>query len=86
MKKIFAQFSRVEIKPRGTDIAVIGSKIIVLFFRNLIPQEVWRWLFVPVWILLSPVLLVAILIAHVSLFLHIGSDEDPLGYTILVQK
>jgi len=86
LKKIFAQFSRVEIKPRGTDIAVIGSKIIVLFFRNLIPQEVWRWLFVPVWILLSPVLLVAILIAHVSLFLHIGADEDPLGYTILVQK
>jgi ubiquinone/menaquinone biosynthesis C-methylase UbiE len=86
LKKIFSKFSTVEIKPRGTDIAVIGSKIIVLFFRNLLPKEWWRWLLVPLWIAISPVLLIAVIISHIALALKLGSSEDPLGYTILVTK
>jgi len=86
LKNIFSKFSTVEIKPRGTDIAVIGSKIIVLFFRNLLPKEWWRWLLVPLWIAISPVLLMAVIISHIALILKLGSAEDPLGYTILVTK
>ena len=86
LKKIFSKFTTVEIKPRGTDIAVIGSKIIVLFFRNLLPKEWWRWLLVPLWIAISPILLIAVIISHIALTLKLGSAEDPLGYTILVTK
>ena len=86
LKIIFSRFSSVEIRPRGTDIAVIGSKIIVLFFRNLLPVIAWKWLLVPFWIVLSPILLVSVLISHISLALRLGSEEDPLGYTILVTK
>ncbi len=86
LKNIFSGFSSVEIRPRGTDISVIGSKIIVLFFRNLLPREKWKWLLVPFWILISPILLLSILVAHISLALKLGTDEDPLGYTILVRK
>ena len=86
LKKMFGRFSSVVIKPRGTDISVIGSKIIVLFFRNLLPRELWKYLLIPVWILLSPVLLLAIAVSHLSLIFNLGSDEDPLGYTILVKK
>ena len=86
LKTIFSKFSSVVIKPRGTDISVIGSKIIVMFFRNLIPNEAWKWLLVPFWIVLIPVLLVAVVISHLSLLFKLGSDEDPLGYTILIKK
>ncbi len=86
LKTIFSQFSSAEIRPRGTDIAAISSKIIVLFFRNLIPAEIWKWIFVPIWIALSPILMVTVLIAHISLLLNLGAEEDPLGYTIIIRK
>ncbi|MFT3910215.1 MAG: class I SAM-dependent methyltransferase [Ferruginibacter sp.] len=86
LKTIFAKFSEVNIKPRGTDFAVISSKIIVLFFRNFFPVEKWRYIFLPFFLVLSPLLLVAVLIAHIALLLGIGSTEDPLGYTILIKK
>lgn len=86
LKTIFSAFSSVEIKPRGTDIAAISSKIIVLFFRNLLPAQAWKWLFVPVWIALSPILIITVLIAHISLIFNLGAEEDPLGYTILIRK
>jgi hypothetical protein len=65
---------------------VIGSKIIVLFFRNLLPAQPWKYLLVPFWILLSPLLLLTLFVSHLSLLFNVGSDEDPLGYTILVKK
>ena len=86
LQTIFSKFSSVVIKPRGTDISAIGSKIIVLFFRNLFPSKLWKYIFLPFWIILSPVLLLTVLISHISLFLNLGSEEDPLGYTILVVK
>ena len=83
---MFSKFSSVVIKPRGTDISAIGAKIIVLFFRNLVPSKIWQYIFVPFWIILSPILFVAVLISHASLLLNFGSEQDPLGYTILVIK
>jgi len=86
LKMIFSKFSSFEIKPRGTDIAAISSKVIVLFFRNLIPAHAWKWIFVPLWIALSPILAITVLIAHISLVLNLGAEEDPLGYTIIIKK
>lgn len=83
---MFSKFSEAKIKNRGTDIPNIANKLIVMWFRNLFPAQVWKWLFVPVWIALLPVLAVVVIIAHVSLLLNLGSDEDPLGYTIIVKK
>jgi SAM-dependent methyltransferase len=86
LKTMFSQFSNVKIQNRGTDIANIANKIIVLWFRNLFPSQLWQWIFVPVWVLLSPILGIVVLIAHLSLWFNLGSDEDPLGYTVLVKK
>lgn len=86
LKTMFCKFSEVIIQPRGTDIAVIGSKIIVLFFRNFFPVEKWKYIFLPFFLAILPVLLIAVVIAHLALFFSIGSNEDPLGYTILIKK
>jgi ubiquinone/menaquinone biosynthesis C-methylase UbiE len=86
LKTIFSKFSSVEITPRGTDVSAICAKIIVLFFRNLIPAKPWQWLLVPFWMLLSPVLVITIIIAHIALWFNLGTDEDPLGYTIVLKK
>ena len=86
LKTIFSKFSETAIQPRGTDIAVISSKIIVLFFRSFFPVEKWKYIFLPVFLLLSPLLLIAVLVAHIAIWLGIGSTEDPLGYTILIKK
>jgi SAM-dependent methyltransferase len=86
LKTIFEKFSEARITNRGTDLAVIGNKVIVLFFRNLFPDKFWKWLFVPFWVLLLPVLGIVVLIAHLSLLFNWGTDEDPLGYTIRIKK
>lgn len=86
LKTIFSGFTAVNITNRGTDLAVIGNKVIVLFFRNLLPAAAWRWLLVPLWIALLPFLGLAVAVAHLSLWLNWGTDEDPLGYTLRVRK
>lgn len=86
LKTMFCKFSNAKIVNRGTDIANIANKVIVLWFRNLLPSKIWKWMFVPLWFALSPVLMVVVIIAHLSLVLNIGSDEDPLGYTVLLTK
>ncbi len=83
---MFSKFSEVKIQNRGTDLATIGNKVIVLWFRNLLPAKLWKWLLVPVWVALSPILITVVLVAHISLLLNLGSEEDPLGYTIWVKK
>ena len=86
LKTMFAKFSDVKITNRGTDVTVIANKVIVMFFRNLIPATTWKWVFVPIWLLLTPILGLVVLMGHLSLLFNLGTDEDPLGYTIVVKK
>ena len=86
LSTMFSHFETATITPRGTDIAAIASKLVVLWSRNLLPSERWRFVFVPLWILASPVLILALLIAYVCTVASIGSTDDPLGYTIVVSK
>ena len=86
LKTMFAKFSDVKILNRGTDISNIANKVIVLWFTNLLPSKIWKWIFVPVWIAFSPILIAMVLLAHLSLIFNWGSNEDPLGYTIIVKK
>ena len=86
LEKIFCKFSKVEITPRGSDVLSICAKIIVLFFRNLIPNSFRKCIFLPFWIGLTPILAVTVVIAHISRLFNLGSTLDPLGYTIKITK
>jgi hypothetical protein len=86
LKSMFAMFTEVQISPRGTDLVTIASKVIVLWFRNLRPLTIWGWILLPFWITLSRVLFFFIALGHLCLSLDLGSEDDPLGYTIVVVK
>lgn len=86
LKTMFSKFSEAKITNRGTDIPNIANKVIVMWFRNMIPNAAWRLLFVPIWIALLPILGVVVALAHIALWFNLGTDEDPLGYTIIVKK
>lgn len=86
LKTMFGKFSEAKITHRGTDISNIGNKVIVLWFRNLLPAQAWKYLFIPVWIALSPILGIVVIIAHLAILFDLGSNDDPLGYTIIVKK
>jgi SAM-dependent methyltransferase len=86
LRTMFSRFSDVSIVNRGTDFTVICSKIIVVFFRGFLPDRLWKYVFIPLYLLGLPILALAIVIAHFSLLFKIGSTEDPLGYTILAKK
>ncbi|WP_118974362.1 class I SAM-dependent methyltransferase [Taibaiella koreensis] len=84
LKKIFTSFGKVEVYGRGTDLTAICAKIIVLFFRNFTtPRYFWT---IPFLLVLFPCFIFAVLLGHLSLLLNLGSGEDPLGYTIIVEK
>ncbi|HLP53286.1 MAG TPA: class I SAM-dependent methyltransferase [Chitinophagales bacterium] len=86
LKTMFSKFSEAKITNRGTDIPNIANKLIVMWFRNMIPNAAWRLLFVPIWVALLPILGVVVALAHIALWFNLGTDEDPLGYTIIVKK
>jgi SAM-dependent methyltransferase len=90
---LFKGFRKVSIIPRGTDVSVIISKIIVVYFgfiSNIFKPNFISILLIPIKIIVSlltiPVITFCILIGHLALIFNIGSDEDPLGYTIILKK
>ena len=80
-------FTNVTIEERGSDIAVIANKLIVLLIRLLRPRRfrdcIWTWVLA---VMLLPVTVVFLGAAHVALLLHIGSKDDPLGYGVVAIK
>ena len=88
LNRLFQDFSSIKIVPRGTDITVIVSKMIVVYFRDLqSPKKFIPWLLKFLLdLVLCPFFIVAILIGHLSLAFRLGSKDDPLGYTIFLQK
>ena len=88
LNRLFQNFSSIKIVPRGTDITVIVSKIIVAYFRGLqSPQKFISWLLkVLLDLVIFPLFIVCIFVGHLSLVFGFGSKDDPLGYTIWVQK
>jgi len=83
---MFAGFTSCAITPRGTDVSVIGSKLAILWFRNLFPARRSRMVWSPLWLLLSPLFLLVVSVAHLCTRWSVGSSDDPLGYTIVVTK
>lgn len=86
LENIFNKFSKVEITPRGTDVMSICAKIIVLYFRNIIPNTFIKLLFFPLLIITLPFLFITVVVAHFSRIFNLGSNLDPLGYTIKIIK
>ena len=86
LQKIFSKFKDLRIIPRGTDVTAISSKLIVFYFRNVFQNEIWRYLFTPLWLLISPLIILAVLFGQISLLTKFGSDLDPIGYTIFIKK
>jgi len=86
LQLMFAGFSRAVITPRGTDISVIGSKIAIVWFRNVLPAQRRKLLWSPLWLLASPLLFIVIVIAQLATRFGVGSSDDPLGYSIVAVK
>jgi ubiquinone/menaquinone biosynthesis C-methylase UbiE len=86
LEHVFKQFANVKITNRGTDITTISSKLIVVYFRNLFPSNSWKYIFFPFWLLVSPLIIILTAIGQISLTWKIGSNLDPLGYTVILKK
>jgi SAM-dependent methyltransferase len=87
LKDMFQGFS-CTITPRGTDITAIISKIMVVYLRNFQMTEnvllmVPRLLFMVVFV---PFMVLCVLTGYLSLIFHWGSPDDPLGWTVYLQK
>lgn len=82
---MFRTFTDVQIEERGNEIAVIANKLIVLTIRMLKPS-LSMLLRVPLVLLLLPLCVTFLLIAHVALALSFGSKDDCLGYSISARK
>lgn len=76
-------FTEVTITERGDDLAVIANKLIVVCARLASPRRPWR---LPLLLLAAPPALLALGIAHLSLWFGWGSKADPLGYAIIARK
>lgn len=87
LRKLFSGFTTVEIAERGTDVTVIASKIIVAYARLVAPRRKAELLIrLPAAVILLPVAMTAVVMGHLSLVFGLGSADDPLGYTIWLQK
>jgi ubiquinone/menaquinone biosynthesis C-methylase UbiE len=87
LNRLFKDFSSINIVPRGTDITTIVSKIIVAYFRNLKWNKLYMWPLKFIFNLITfPLLVFCVFVGHASLFLNMGCESDPLGYTIYIRK
>jgi SAM-dependent methyltransferase len=92
LKTLFSSFRNVEIKERGTDVASMVAKLIVLYFRHLtsiINEKFNPFLVLKnllVCIILLPFLLLFLPFGIIGMLGWIGSTDDPLGYTIILTK
>jgi SAM-dependent methyltransferase len=82
---LFAGFAGVEVSERGNDLAAIANKLIVVCMRLARPSPALLWR-LPLLALTGPAALLALGIAHLSLWWGWGSKADPLGYGIIARK
>lgn len=83
LARMFAAFDEVRIEERGDDLAVIANKLIVVCARLADRRRPLRALLL---LLAAPPALLALGLAHLSLWFGWGSKADPLGYAIVARK
>lgn len=87
LERLFGDFPHVRIEPRGTDMTAIASKVIVAYVRLLERRPFWsRLARGAIAVVLAPVAAAAVLAGHLSLAWSLGSTDDPLGYTVWLEK
>jgi len=87
LEEMFREFL-FTISPRGTDITVIVSKVMILYLRNFLLSENIMLIMLHLLLMLvfAPFLILCVAIGHLSLMFHWGSPDDPLGWTIFLNK
>jgi SAM-dependent methyltransferase len=87
LKQLCSAFATVRVEPRGSDLVVIAAKIIVFYTRLLLswrrPAGILALLLAAI---LAPLALLSICLGHLALKFKLGSEDDPLGYTVWVEK
>ncbi len=87
LERLFLNFKDVELEERGDDLSVIANKFIAVAARLIKPRPfvalLWR---LPILAALTPVVLVALFVAHLSMLYGWGSRMDPLGYAVQAIK
>ena len=90
---LFAGFTSPQVKPRGTDLSAIASKVVVAYARNVLALRPHRFAGILAWpfrllaaVLAFPLLLLALVLGHGGIRWGWGSNDDPLGYTIIARK
>ena len=73
-----AGFGEITVKPRGTDITMVFYKAVSVFYRWAYGGLVGKLVFIA----FAPSILAMLLIAHATIRLGLGSDDDCLGYTV----
>jgi len=86
LQELFKAFEIKAITARGTDITVVCNKLIVMMARSVSSNGKIAYWKLPILLLLSPILGGAVLWAHCSLWFSLGSQDDPLGYTLYLRK
>jgi ubiquinone/menaquinone biosynthesis C-methylase UbiE len=87
LQHMFNNFQHVEIAPRGTDVTSIIAKMLVIWFRNIFQTRKNLNLFTLfLAAACTPIVPIIAGCGHLSVRWKIGSQEDPLGYTIFAVK
>jgi SAM-dependent methyltransferase len=85
-----ADFTDIQVVPRGGDIAVAIHKVNSVFYRvtfRTIPNKCLRMVNRGFFMLLFALPVVLFTLAgHLSILLNLGSPDDPLGYTVHCKK
>jgi SAM-dependent methyltransferase len=80
-------FTDVVILERGNDYCVIASKIIIAVLRNILCLNFYNFLYrIPILMILAPMAITLLIIAHVSLWFNHAENTDPLGYACKLVK
>ncbi len=87
LQRLFGDFARASIAPRGSDITAIAAKVVVRAIVLAAPPWGWSLLWrVPALVVVGPLALVALVVAHLALYLGAGSADDPLGYNVICRR
>ena len=86
LNSMFGGFANSNVTSRGADLSVIGSKLVVVWFRNAFPTQRRRIAWSSLWVIASPLFFLAILVARLCTRFDVGSSDDPLGCTIVSTK
>jgi len=80
-------FDVMALSERGDDIAAVANKVAVMTFALLSPVRSPVYVLrLAVGVALLPMSIAWLLAAHVSIRLHLGSKDDPLGYFVLARR